>query len=127
MKAFLEGRNDQFVVTGYVVAKVAYLVQKFAGGAEIQCMESTTGLLRVVEPVGELDSGKNLYAHKLLHNPLSTADKSWPAHRRVRPEPGSACGLSVNSIVVSRCLHSASLLQLGISLSVLVVPHKAGL
>jgi predicted nucleic acid-binding protein len=41
MKALLEGRDDQFVVTGYVVAEVAYLVQKFAGpAAEIQFMEA---------------------------------------------------------------------------------------
>jgi predicted nucleic acid-binding protein len=26
MKVFLDGRDDQFVVTGYVVAEVAYLV-----------------------------------------------------------------------------------------------------
>jgi uncharacterized protein len=31
MKAFLEGRDDQFVVTGYIVAEVAYLVQNSPG------------------------------------------------------------------------------------------------
>jgi uncharacterized protein len=41
MRALLDGRDDQYVVTPYVVAEVAHLVQKFAGpSAEIQFMEA---------------------------------------------------------------------------------------
>ncbi|SNY81192.1 hypothetical protein SAMN04244553_2775 [Nocardia amikacinitolerans] len=43
MRAFLNSRTDDFLVTPYVVAEVTYLLQKYAGAhAEIQFMDAVS-------------------------------------------------------------------------------------
>ncbi len=103
MKALLDGRDDQFVVTPYVVAEVAYLVQKFAGpAAEIQFMEAVRDgdfhqeelggpdLDRVVElmrrfqdfPLGAADASIIAVAERLKIREIASIDGHF---RAVRP------------------------------------------
>jgi predicted nucleic acid-binding protein len=103
MKALLESRDDRFVVTGYVVAEVAYLVQKFAGpAAEIQFMEAVrdgdfhqeelggADLDRVVElmrrfrdfPLGAADASVIAVAERLKIREIASIDGHF---RAVRP------------------------------------------
>ena len=78
MKAFLEGRDDQFVVTGYVVAEVAYLIQKFAAtAAEIQFMESVRDGVFHQEEMGGPDLDRVVELMRQFQDfPLGVADAS---------------------------------------------------
>src|SRR5215475_5311032 len=81
MKAFLEGRDDQFVVTGYIVAEVAYVVQKFAGPrAEIQFIEAVRDGVFHQEELGgsDLDRVVELMC-RFQDFPLGVADASLTA------------------------------------------------
>jgi predicted nucleic acid-binding protein len=103
MRALLDGRDDQFVVTPYVVAEVAHLVQKFAGpSAEIQFMEavrdgvfrqeelSVPDMERVVElmrqfqdfPLGAADASIIAVAERLKIRDIASIDGHF---RAVRP------------------------------------------
>jgi predicted nucleic acid-binding protein len=56
MTTLLEQRTDEFVVTPYVVAEVAYLVQKFAGAhAEITFMQAIRDGIFRQEPLTDAD------------------------------------------------------------------------
>jgi uncharacterized protein len=103
MRALLEGRDDQFVVTPYIVAEVAYLVQRFAGPtAEIQFMEAVRDgafhqeelggqdLDRIVElmrqfpgfPAGSSDASIIAVAERLKIREIASVDGHF---RAVRP------------------------------------------
>jgi predicted nucleic acid-binding protein len=103
MSILLEGRDDQFIVTPYVVAEVAYLVQKFAGpAAEIQFVEAIRDgvfhqeeldrpdLDRVVEimrqfqdlPLGLADASIIAVAERLKIREIASIDSHF---RAVRP------------------------------------------
>ena len=103
MTALLNERDDQFVITPYVVAEVAYLVQKFAGpSAEIQFMEALrdgtfhqeelteADLDRIVElmrqfedfPLGAADASVVAVAERLKIHEIASIDGHF---RAVRP------------------------------------------
>ena len=103
MTALLDGRDDQFVVTPYIVAEVTYLVQKFAGpAAETQFMEAVRNgdfhqeeltsqdLTRIVElmrqfedlPLGAADASNVAVAERLKIREIATIDHHF---RAVRP------------------------------------------
>ncbi len=101
MRTFLAGRDDDFVVTPYVVAEVTYLLQKYAGAvAEIQFMEAVRdGLFReefdaadstrIIElmkqfagyPLGAADASLIAVAERLGVRDIATADNHFRAVR----------------------------------------------
>jgi predicted nucleic acid-binding protein len=103
MKAFLSDRDDQFVVTPYIVAEVAYLIQKFAGPtAETQFMEAVrdgdfhqeeltdSDLVRIVElmrrfedlRLGAADASNVAVAERLKIREIASIDHHF---RAIRP------------------------------------------
>ena len=103
MTTLLDSRDDQFVVTPYIVAEVTYLVQKFAGpAAETQFMEAVRNddfhqeeltsqdLARIVElmrqfedfPLGAADASNVAVAERLKIREIATIDNHF---RAIRP------------------------------------------
>jgi len=78
MTALLEARDDEFVVTPYVVAEVAYLVQKFAGAdAEIAFMQAIRDGLFRQQPLDEQDLARIVELMGRFRDfPLGAADAS---------------------------------------------------
>lgn len=78
MTALLDARDDEFVVTPYVVAEVAYLVQKFAGpDAEIAFMRSICDGLFRQQPLDEQDLARIVELMGQFRDfPLGAADAS---------------------------------------------------
>lgn len=78
MTALLDARDDEFVVTPYVVAEVAYLVQKFAGpDAEIAFMQSICDGLFRQQPLDEQDLARIVELMGQFRDfPLGAADAS---------------------------------------------------
>src|SRR5262245_33284862 len=100
MQALPDGADDQFVITGYVVAEVAYLAQKFASrqpksssqrrsGTALSTNEELGGedLDRVVEltrrfqdfPVGAADASITAVAERLKIAEVATIDGHFRA------------------------------------------------
>ena len=78
MTALLESRDDEFLVTPYVVAEVAYLVQKFAGpNAEITFMQAVRDGIFHQEALGEADLARIVELMGQFRDfPLGAADAS---------------------------------------------------
>lgn len=78
MTSLLDARDDEFVVTPYVVAEVAYLVQKFAGpDAEIAFMQSIRDGLFRQQPLDEQDLARIVELMGQFRDfPLGAADAS---------------------------------------------------
>jgi PIN domain-containing protein len=88
MTALLEARDDEFVVTPYVVAEVAYLVQKFAGAdAEIAFMQAIRDGLFRQQPLDEQDLARIVELMVRVPITYATCWYSWrmpPARSRLR-------------------------------------------
>lgn len=78
MRALLGARNDQFVVTPYIVAETTYLLQKFAGAqAEIQFMEAVRDGLFRQEQLTDADTERMVELMRQFQDfPLGAADAS---------------------------------------------------